>query len=324
MPLKAGNFDKLKKIGDGTYGAVYKARNAKTREWVALKRMYIDEEDEEGIPSTTIREIAILKQLSNHPNIVRLSGTFFERNDLYLIFELFQSDLKQYLNEQARAKKLPLSLSTVQNLMHQILSGIAYCHSLSVMHRDIKPQNILINHRTQQIKITDFGLSRCYILPNKTWTHEIITLWYRPPEVLLGTKRYSIYVDIWSIGCLFAELCNNNKPLFRGCSEITQIMEIFMKCGTPNFADNGWTDCLEHCREFDAKYPKWHRKPPHFFCSRKDIQESHGLQLMDAMLALQPNQRITPKHALQHPFFDAYRLKMSNAKSSTENDAQVD
>eukprot|EP01083_Nonionella_stella_P214842 773772_1 len=304
MPHKVSHYDRLKTIGEGTYGVVYKARNTKNNEWVALKRMYM-EDDNEGIPSTTIREIALLKQL-NHPNIVELKSIFFENSsnasksgDLYLVFEYCTADLKKFMNKY---KNTPLSIKQIKSYLHQILNGISYCHSMSILHRDIKPQNILINEKTGQIKITDFGLSRCYILPNRTWTHEIITLWYRPPEVLLGCKNYSIYVDIWSIGCVLAEMLNNNKPLFRGDSEISQLMQIFMKCGTPNARN--WPTVFDDCKQFKSpcKYPKWERKPITSFCSRSDLKQN-GQELLNRMLILDPVQRITPKQALRHSFF---------------------
>ena len=314
MPSKVSHYDRLKIIGEGTYGAVYKARDIETSEWVALKRMFIEEEDDEGIASTTIREIALLKQL-NHPNVIRLQKIFFERNDLYLVFDLLSCDLKAFMKREMLKHKM-IAINKIQNIMYQILDGISYCHSVGIIHRDIKPQNILINCNTEGIKITDFGLSRCYNLPNKTWTHEIITLWYRPPEVLLGCKSYSIYVDIWSIGCLFAELLNHNKPLFHGNSEISQLMQIFMKCGTPN--DSPYF--RQHCKDFKSNdnykvYPKWERKNIQQICPRKwEKKYKHlkgdGLQLLDKMLYLEPNTRITPKEALQHQFFTNYKHKI--------------
>lgn len=297
---KVANYDRLKTIGQGTYGVVYKARDKKTNEWVALKRIFPDE-DGEGISATTIREIAILKQLK-HPNIVELRGTFFDSDDIYLVFEFLNGDLKQYLNKYCGDKLL--KMDKIKNILYQILSGVAYCHSSQILHRDIKPQNILINYKTDHVKITDFGLSRCYILPNRTWTHEIITLWYRPPEILLGCSKYSIYVDIWSIGCVFVEMLNNNKPLFRGNSEISQLMNIFMKLGTPNITD--WPSVYKDCKffKYPSKYPQWERKPIQSLCSREDLKANGGLDLLNRMFILNPSKRITPKQACKHPFFE--------------------
>lgn len=313
MPSKIAHYDRLKTIGEGTYGVVYKARDThNNNEWVALKRMFMDD-DNEGISSTTMREVAILKQLS-HPNIVELKSIFFDsssnrnRNssgDLYLVFECMSCDLKQHMNKYYNITTMPIE--KIKKYLFQILKGIAYCHSSSILHRDIKPQNILINEQTEEIKITDFGLSRAHILPNRTWTHEIITLWYRPPEVLLGCRSYSIYVDVWSIGCIFAEMLNRNKPLFRGHSEISQLMQIFMKCGSPN--SENWPDAATDCKHFDAKYPQWKRKHISKFCARTDLKKDAGMELLDQMLILDPKRRITPKQAMNHEWFANGGLK---------------
>jgi len=211
-------------------------------------------------------------------------------------------------------------MNLLQNIFKQILLGIEYCHSHNILHRDLKPQNILINMKTHQIKIADFGLSRCYTLPNHTWTHEIITLWYRPPEILLGCGKYSIYVDIWSIGCIFIEMLNDNKPIFRGQSEISQLLEIFIKCGTPNFqcdkhndnnktCYNSWPNIENDTRHFEyIKYPKWKRQSMDKFLlkSRWKQCKKYGLDdLLNKCLTINPLKRITPKNALKHTFFKA-------------------
>ena len=202
---KLSNYDGMKKIGLGTYGVVYRALNPQ-KEMVALKRIHMHSL-EDGVSATTLREVALLKQLS-HRNVVELRSTFFHSSDMILVFECCSGDLKQFMNKYM---KRSFKMGRIKKLMFQILNGVSYCHSLAVLHRDIKPQNILINYKTEEVKITDFGLSRTYILPNRSWTHEVVTLWYRPPEVILGCNRYSISVDIWSIGCVFAEILNNNR-----------------------------------------------------------------------------------------------------------------
>ncbi|XP_071881901.1 cyclin-dependent kinase 3 isoform X2 [Anas platyrhynchos] len=193
-------FQKVEKIGEGTYGVVYKARNKRTGQLVALKKIRLDSETE-GVPSTAIREISLLKELK-HPNIVRLLDVVHSQKKLYLVFEYLNQDLKKYI-DSSQTGEFPLSL--VKNYLFQLLQGVSFCHSHRVIHRDLKPQNLLINE-AGAIKLADFGLARAFGVPLRTYTHEVVTLWYRAPEILLGCKYYSTAVDIWSIGCIFAEM----------------------------------------------------------------------------------------------------------------------
>lgn len=194
------NFQKVEKIGEGTYGVVYKAKNKLTGEVVALKKIRLDTETE-GVPSTAIREISLLKEL-NHPNIVKLLDVIHTENKLYLVFEFLHQDLKKFMDASALTG-IPLPL--IKSYLFQLLQGLAFCHSHRVLHRDLKPQNLLIN-ADGSIKLADFGLARAFGVPVRTYTHEVVTLWYRAPEILLGCKYYSTAVDIWSLGCIFAEM----------------------------------------------------------------------------------------------------------------------
>ncbi|KAL1139278.1 hypothetical protein AAG570_006264 [Ranatra chinensis] len=195
------NYIKVEKIGEGTYGVVFKGKNKKTGQLVAIKKIRM-ESDEEGIPSTAIREISLLKELV-HPNIVGLQEVLMEENRLYLIFEFLTMDLKKYLDQLDDVKMLDVQI--VKSYVFQILQAILFCHKRRVLHRDLKPQNLLIASNGV-IKVADFGLGRAFGIPIRVYTHEVVTLWYRAPEVLLGATRYSCPVDIWSIGCIFAEL----------------------------------------------------------------------------------------------------------------------
>lgn len=197
-------YMKLEKLGEGTYGVVYKCKNKDNQDLVALKKIRLENEDE-GIPSTAIREISILKQL-RHPNIVSLIDLEHGEKKLHLIFEYLDFDLKKYLDQNGG----PLHPQLVKSYLHQMLDGIAYCHSKRILHRDLKPQNLLID-KTGKIKLADFGLARAFGIPIKTLTHEILTLWYRAPEILLGQKEYSTPVDIWSVGCIFFEMAHKSK-----------------------------------------------------------------------------------------------------------------
>ena len=218
-------YVKIDKVGEGTYGVVYKCQNKFNKSFVALKKIRLENEDE-GIPSTAIREISILKQM-HHQNIIKLIEIINGDKKLYLVFEFMDHDLKKYLDLNGG----PLPPKLVKSYLYQIAAAIRYCHAKRILHRDLKPQNLLIDNMGI-IKLADFGLARAFGVPIKTLTHEVLTLWYRAPEILLGQKEYSTPVDIWSLGLIFYEMAHR-KPLFAGDSEIDQIFKIFQMYGTP-------------------------------------------------------------------------------------------
>jgi cyclin-dependent kinase 2 len=283
-------YERLEKVGEGTYGVVYKCKIKKTTEYVALKKIRLENEDE-GIPSTAIREISILKQLK-HPNIVRLVDLIHGEKKLYLVFEFMEHDLKKFLD----LNNGPLSPPLVKSYLYQICAAIKYCHSKRILHRDLKPQNLLID-KNGAIKLGDFGLARAVGIPIKTLTHEILTLWYRAPEILLGQKEYSTPVDMWSVGLIFYEMAHR-KPLFAGDSEIDQIFKIFQMYGTPN--EKNWPG-ITKLPEFKLSFPQFKGKGIESY--NKNL-ESLGLDLLSKMLQLDPCKRISAKAALNHPYFD--------------------
>ena len=198
------------KIGEGTYGVVYKARSLRDDSMVALKRIRLDQDDE-GVPSTAIREISLLKEL-RHENVVSLLEVIHEETKLYLVFEYLDLDLKKHMDSTPHVLN---DRMVVKGYVYQMCAGIAFCHSHRVLHRDLKPQNLLIDTTNNVLKLADFGLARAFGIPVRAYTHEVVTLWYRSPEILLGVRRYSTPVDVWSIGCIFAEMINQS-PLFPG------------------------------------------------------------------------------------------------------------
>lgn len=214
-------FEKCENIGSGTYGIVYKGINKITNEVIAIKKIKIELETE-GVPSTALREISILREL-RHKNIVELKDVVCAENKLYLLFEYLDIDLRKYL--ECLNDEETLDPDIVKSFLFQILEGIAYCHSKKIIHRDLKPQNLLLD-QYGRIKIADFGLARAFSIPIRPYTKEVLTLWYRAPEILLGSVEYSTPVDIWSVGCIFAELIWK-KPLFQGDYEMDQLMKIF-------------------------------------------------------------------------------------------------
>ncbi|MQM05164.1 hypothetical protein Taro_037974 [Colocasia esculenta] len=252
-------YEKVEKIGEGTYGVVYKARDRLTNETIALKKIRLEQEDE-GVPSTAIREISLLKEMQ-HCNIVRtgfwLQDVVHSEKRLYLVFEYLDLDLKKHMDSCPELAKDPRLIKT---FLYQILRGIAYCHSHRVLHRDLKPQNLLIDRRTNALKLADFGLARAFGIPVRTFTHEVVTLWYRAPEILLGSRHYSTPVDVWSVGCIFAEMVNQ-RPLFPGDSEIDELFKIFRIMGTPN--EETWPG-VTSLPDFKTAFPKWPAKVPVF------------------------------------------------------------
>jgi len=289
-------YKKVGKLGEGTYGKVYLARDTKTDELVALKKMILETEDE-GIPSTAIREITLLKELSNHPNIVTLKDVLYLNNKLYLIFEYLDQDLKQYIDSVNA-----LDPMLIKSYLYQMLKGTQHCHTHRILHRDLKPQNLLID-KAGKLKLADFGLSRTFNIPIRQYTHEVVTLWYRAPEILLGQSRYSTPVDIWSAGCIFAEMVSRT-PLFPGDSEIDQIFRIFRTLGTPN--ESVWSGVTK-LPEYQPNFPQ---HPPQPLVKLFPQLEPNGIDLLEKMLQYEPSRRISAKNAMNHPYFDNIPLSL--------------
>lgn len=278
-------FQKIGTIGSGTYGVVYKGKNKNTNETIAIKKIKIDLENE-GVPSTALREITILRELS-HPNIVQLKDVVCGENKLYLLFEFLEYDLKRYMDEFN-----PLDEKTIKSFMYQIFDGVAYCHSKKIIHRDLKPQNLLIE-KSGKVKIADFGLARSFSIPIRAYTKEVLTLWYRAPELLLGNSEYSISVDIWSIGCIFAEMYLKH-PLFQGESEMEQWTKINEILGSPT--PDSWPDIVKMpgYNGINLGYPG--KKITEVIPNMNEL----AVDLLMGMLKYDPNKRITAKQALLH------------------------
>ena len=291
----------MEKIGEGTYGVVFKARERESGQTIALKRIRLEHSDE-GVPPTAIREISLLKEL-RHNNIVRLYDVVHSENLLYLVFEFLDLDLKSHMDSRrlvdggtGRPNHRLIKL-----YLYQMVSGIAFCHSHRILHRDLKPQNLLICRESNALKLADFGLARAFGLPVRAYTHEVVTLWYRAPEILLGVQHYSTPVDIWSLGCIFAEMVNQ-KPLFPGNSETEEMMKIFQLLGTPDARTWPGLDELEH---WNDDFPKFRPK-----ALAEAVPElcADGIGLLEQMLRYEPASRITAREALQHPYFNDIAL----------------
>ena len=292
-------YQKLEKVGEGTYGMVYKAKNRETGEIVALKRIRLDSIDE-GVPCTAIREISLLKELV-HPHIVRLYDVIYTERKLTLVFEFLDQDLKKFMDFNGGR----LNALTIRTLMSHLLEGIAFCHEHRVLHRDLKPQNLLINKRGE-LKLADFGLARAFGIPVRTFSHEVVTLWYRAPDVLMGSTKYSTPIDMWSAGCIFAEMATG-RPLFPGANAQEQLTTVFKVMGTPNPAT--WPTVRE-LPDFKDDWPIYPvRRASEVIRSASATAAANlgenGLDLLDALLQYDPARRISAHQALGHPYFSS-------------------
>jgi serine/threonine protein kinase len=285
-------------LGEGTYGKVLKARNRQTGEWQAMKQMKLGSHSDEGVPSTAIREVAILKELT-HENVVQLLDVFCKPGELILVFELLNSDLKKHM----KALGGKLAPGQVRDFTRQLLAGMEFCHASRIIHRDLKPQNLLIDSTQSppKLKIADFGLARAFSLPIPQYTHEVVTVWYRPLEILLGSKLYSIPVDMWGVGCILAEMATG-APLFAGDSEIDTAFKIFQKLGTPTEAI--WPGVGE-LPDFKPTFPKWSHKGWANIRNTLAQVGPRGIELLEQLTAYDPKRRISARAALQHPYFSS-------------------
>ncbi|CAO3590889.1 unnamed protein product [Absidia cylindrospora] len=288
-------YQKIEKLGEGAYGIVYKAQNRETSEVVALKRIRLDNE-EEGVPCTAIREISLLKELKDQ-NIVRLYDVLHKERKLILVFEYLNSNLKKFLNSNGG----DIDELTIKQMMYQLLKGIAFCHEHRVLHRDLKPQNLLINKKGE-LKLGDFGLARAFGIPVRSYSRDVVTLWYRAPDVLMGSKQYSTSIDLWSAGCIFAEMASGS-PLFPGSSVSDQLQCIFKVLGTPT--EETWpkvSQVPEYKRDFEIYAPIQ-------LASLLPKLDPLGIDLLKKLLEYPPDKRITASDALHHPYFDDLRKK---------------
>ncbi|KAJ8623153.1 hypothetical protein MRB53_031682 [Persea americana] len=291
-PRRADTFEKIDKIGQGTYSNVYKARDTLTGKIVALKKVRFDNLEPESVKFMA-REILILRRL-DHPNVVKLEGLVTSRMScsLYLVFEYMEHDLAGL----AASPGIKFTEPQVKCYMHQLLSGLEHCHNRGVLHRDIKGSNLLLDN-TGLLKIADFGLAS-FFDPNRKqpMTSRVVTLWYRPPELLLGATDYGVGVDLWSAGCILAELLAG-KPIMPARTEVEQLHKIFKLCGSPS--EEYWKKSkLPHATIFKPQQP-YKRCIAETF---KDFPKS-SMPLIETLLAIDPAERQTATSALSSEFF---------------------
>ncbi|GMN54221.1 hypothetical protein TIFTF001_023352 [Ficus carica] len=292
VPLRADSFEKLEKIGQGTYSTVFRARDLETGRIVALKKVRFDNFEPESVRFMA-REITILRRL-DHPNVIKLEGLITSRLScsLYLVFEYMEHDITGLLS----CPDVKFSESQIKCYMKQLLSGIEHCHSRGVMHRDIKGSNLLVSN-DGILKVADFGLANfCNFGHKQPLTSRVVTLWYRPPELLLGSTDYGAAVDLWSVGCVFAELLME-KPILQGRTEVEQIHKIFKLCGSP--PEEYWKKSkLPHATLFKPQQP-------YDSCLRETFLDlpTTNVNLLETLLSVEPYKRGTASSALASEYF---------------------
>lgn len=302
-------FQKERQVGEGTYGSVFVGADKITGEVVALKRINTEAEAN-GFPITAIREVKILKAL-NHENIVQLKEIVTSKDhtdipkNVFLAFEYLEYDLTGIIE----TREIKLTQDHIKSWSNQLLKGVHYMHINKIVHRDLKASNLLVN-RHGVLKIADWGLARSWNSEMKRLTNKVITLWYRPPELLMGAHQYSPKIDCWSVGCIIAEMFRRGG-FFKGSNEAHQLDQIFRTKGHPTSEE--WPDIHKTCplwQNFEPKddepiYPQRlrdelkNRLPP----QAMNWMTPHAMDLIDNLLAYNPDKRWSAAQALTSEWF---------------------
>ncbi|CAF1367578.1 unnamed protein product [Rotaria sordida] len=305
-------YEPIKNIGNGAYGLVCLARHRKTGTNVAIKKI-ANAFDHFLIGMRTYREIKILRHLVNHENIITIRDVFLSSNNdknVYIVFDYMDSDLKRVLESNQT-----LTNDHIKYFSYQILNGLAFIHQSGIIHRDLKPSNILIS-QTCNLKIADFGMARQY--RDHDQTQYVVTRWYRAPEVILGYTEYSQAIDLWSMGCILAEMFGR-KPIFSGTNTIAQIQLIFIILGTPSksYLSSLHSDCFRR-----LILSVGHRQPANFKALYPNATDD-GVDLLRQLLVFDPEQRISATIALKHNFVNEFLIKLDdNDDCMIENDVE--
>lgn len=296
-------YEQVAQVGEGTYGQVFKAKADKTGIIVALKKIRMESE-KDGFPITAMREIKLLQGL-RHENIVRLHEILLSKNSVYMVFEYLQHDLNGILAQNT----IQFAPSHLKSLAKQLLAGLTYLHRHSILHRDLKCSNLLL-HRDGTLKIADFGLARRYLKrarSNVDYTNRVVTLWYRPPELLFGETCYNDAIDVWGAGCILIELFTR-KPIFQGNDEIHQVQVLFEMLGPiekqdwPNVDTLPWYDLVRPEQGDLGQFQNQSiRDRLHDLFG--NLMPSDAIDVAAALLCYNPLRRVSASSGLQMRYF---------------------
>ncbi|XP_071784932.1 cyclin-dependent kinase 10-like isoform X2 [Asterias amurensis] len=290
-------FEKLNRVGEGTYGIVYRARDTQTGEIVALKKMRMENE-KDGLPISGLREINLLINL-NHDNVVQLKEVVVgsRLDSIFLVMMYCEQDLASLLDNMPA----PFTEAQVKCLALQMVNGLHYLHDNFIIHRDLKVSNLLLTDKGC-LKIADFGLARTFGLPVQPMTPRVVTLWYRAPEVLLGSVTHTTAIDMWAAGCIIGELLAN-QPLMPGTSELQQIQFIIDLLGTPN--DSIWQgySSLPMLEKYSLK-----KQPYNNLKHKFPWLSQAGLRMLNFLFMYDPVKRATAEDCLTHSYFKEHPL----------------
>lgn len=290
--IRKNRYEKIKHLGEGQFANVYQAKDLETGTIVAIKKIKLGSRHEarDGINRTAIREIKLLMEI-HHDNVITLLDVIGQKTSIQLVFDFMETDLENLIKDN----NVILQYSHIKNILMQIFLGLEHLHLNFILHRDLKPNNLLMNHNGR-IKITDFGLARYFGSPNRIYTHQVVTRWYRAPELLYGSRSYGVGVDIWAMGCIIGELLLR-VPVFQGESDLDQLVQVYKALGMPSEQDWPGITSLPDYIQLQNCGPG-HELKVIFPAASEEL-----LELISNCLCFDPMRRWTATQCLQSAYF---------------------